>query len=223
MNLVKTAEILLTGFPTTFFLIVMSFIFSVLIGILIAWLYLRKKFVPKMIAKVYLGIIRGTPPLLMLLISYYGLPKLLELIGMNINDWSKIFFAIAGLSIGWGAYLSEAFRSAYLSVDKGQHEAGIAAGLSNWHISLHIIMPQVVLIALPNIENLLIGLIKATSLVYVIGIADMYNIATDLSNKTQGVYQLSIFVILALIYWGIVLCVEFVFRILRDHYKYVLV
>ncbi|MFT8728311.1 MAG: amino acid ABC transporter permease [Liquorilactobacillus ghanensis] len=219
----KTAEILLTGFPTTFFLIVMSFIFSVLIGILIAWLYLRKKFVPKMIAKVYLGIIRGTPPLLMLLISYYGLPKLLELIGMNINDWSKIFFAIAGLSIGWGAYLSEAFRSAYLSVDKGQHEAGIAAGLSNWHISLHIIMPQVVLIALPNIENLLIGLIKATSLVYVIGIADMYNIATDLSNKTQGVYQLSIFVILALIYWGIVLCVEFVFRILRDHYKYVLV
>lgn len=221
MNFTKIVETLLQGLPTTLFLVVMSFIFSILIGIAIAWLYLRENFFLQLLAKIYLGIIRGTPPLLMLLIAYYGLPKLLEVIGININDWSKNFFAIAGLSIGWGAYLAEAFRSAYLSVDKGQYEAGVTAGLSSQHIFVHIIMPQTLLIALPNIENLLIGLIKATSLVYVIGIADMYTLATDLSNKSQGAYQLGIFVTLAFAYWIVVISVEFIFKVFQDHYKYV--
>ncbi|MCP0885759.1 amino acid ABC transporter permease [Ligilactobacillus sp. WILCCON 0076] len=223
MKELKIIETLLKGLPNTLILIVGSFVFATLVGVLIAWLYLRKHKGFQAIAKIYLGISRGTPPLLMLLVAYYGLPKLLEVVGININDWSKMFFAIAGLSIGWGAYLAEAFRSAYLAVDKGQHEAGLAIGLSNRHIFLHIMMPQTMLIALPNIENLLIGLIKATSLVYVIGITDMYNVATDLSNINQGVYQLSIFVTLALIYWFIVLIVEFIFRLFRNHFKYVTV
>lgn len=222
----KISEIigtLLKGLPNTIFLLVISFFLASFIGVLVAWLYLRKNRIAKIIAKLYLGIIRGTPPLLMLLLAYYGLPKLLLLIGININDWSKLLFGVAGLSIGWGAYLAEAFRSAYLSVDSGQYEAGLSVGMDSKHVFYRILAPQTALIALPNIENLLIGLIKATSLVYVIGIVDMYNVATDLSNKNQGVYQLSIFVVLALMYWIIILFVEGLFRLFRGHYKYVTV
>jgi L-cystine transport system permease protein len=159
----------------------------------------------------------------MLLVVYYGLPKLFLLAGIDINNWDKLFFAIAALAIGWSAYLAEAFRSAFLSVDTGQYEAALAVGMNTHQAFRRIIMPQTFLIAIPNIENLLIGLVKATSLVYVIGIVDMYSTATDLSNQNQGVYQLEIFVVLALIYWLIVLLIELGFRRFRKHYQYVTV
>ncbi len=159
----------------------------------------------------------------MLLLTYYGLPKLFMLIGVDINDWAKMIFGITGLSVGWSAYLSEAFRSAYLSVDKGQYEAALVVGMDSKDAFWQIIMPQTALIALPNIENLVIGLVKATSLVYVIGLIDMYNAATDLSNQNQGVYKLGIFVVLALVYWLIVLTIEWIFRSIRNDYEYVTV
>jgi L-cystine transport system permease protein len=223
VRLGKVISSLLTGLPTTLILLVLSFVFASLIGIGLAWLCLRRSLVVRGIARGYLGIVRGTPPLLMLLVVYYGLPKLFLLAGIDINNWDKLFFAIAALAIGWSAYLAEAFRSAFLSVDTGQYEAALAVGMNTHQAFRRIIMPQTFLIAIPNIENLLIGLVKATSLVYVIGIVDMYSTATDLSNQNQGVYQLEIFVVLALIYWLIVLLIELGFRRFRKHYQYVTV
>lgn len=223
MRLTKIITTLLSGLPTTLTLLIFSFIFASVIGVCLAWLSLRRNPVARGLARGYLGLVRGTPPLLMLLLSYYGLPKLFLLVGININDWAKLLFGIAGLSIGWSAYLSEAFRSAYLSVDPGQYEAALVVGMDPSHAFWRILMPQTLLIALPNVENLLIGLVKATSLVYVIGIMDMYNTATDLSNQNQGVYQLEIFVVLAFIYWLVVLAIEWGFRQIRKDYQYVTV
>jgi L-cystine transport system permease protein len=223
VRLGKVISSLLTGLPTTLILLVLSFVFASLIGIGLAWLCLRRSLVVRGLARGYLGIVRGTPTLLMLLVVYYGLPKLFLLAGIDINNWDKLFFAIAALAIGWSAYLAEAFRSAFLSVDTGQYEAALAVGMNTHQAFRRIIMPQTFLIAIPNIENLLIGLVKATSLVYVIGIVDMYSTATDLSNQNQGVYQLEIFVVLALIYWLIVLLIELGFRRFRKHYQYVTV
>ncbi|CAJ1230232.1 amino acid ABC transporter permease [Levilactobacillus zymae] len=223
MKLSRIITTLLSGLPVTLTLLVFSFIFAAAIGLGIAWLSLRNSAVCYNISRLYLGLVRGTPPLLMLLLAYYGLPKLFLLVGININDWSKLLFGIVGLSVGWSGYLSEAFRSAYLSVDQGQYEAALVVGMNPSDAFWRIIMPQTVLIALPNIENLVIGLVKATSLVYVIGLVDMYSSATDLSNQNQGVYQLEIFVVLALIYWMIVLAIEWVFRSIKKEYQYVTV
>lgn len=223
MRLTKIISTLLSGLPTTLTLLIFSFIFASVIGVCLAWLSLRRNSVANGLARGYLGLVRGTPPLLMLLLAYYGLPKLFLLVGININDWAKLLFGIAGLSIGWSAYLSEAFRSAYLSVDPGQYEAALVVGMDSSHAFWRILMPQTLLIALPNVENLLIGLVKATSLVYVIGIMDMYNTATNLSNQNQGVYQLEIFVVLAFIYWLVVLAIEWGFRQIRKDYQYVTV
>ncbi|MGO2722821.1 MAG: ABC transporter permease subunit [Lactobacillus sp.] len=223
MKLSRIITTLLSGLPITLILLVFSFILASLIGLGIAWLSLRKNPICTIIAKIYLGIVRGTPPLLMLLLTYYGLPKLLLLIGINIEAWSKLLFGIIGLSVGWSGYLSEAFRSAYLSVDQGQYEAALVVGMSPSDAFWQIIMPQTILISLPNIQNLVIGLVKATSLVYVIGLVDMYSTATDLSNQNQGVYQLGIFVVLALIYWMVVLGIEWVFRDIQKAYQYVTV
>lgn len=218
MKTIKIISVVLRGLPNTLTLLVASFFLATVLGIFLAWLNLRKNRLARGVARLYLGLVRGTPPLLMLLLAYYGLPVLLKSIGIDIDHWTRMTFGILGLTIGWSAYLSEAFRSAYLSVDPGQFEAARSVGMSDRHSFWQIIVPQTAMIALPNIENLLIGLVKATSLVYVIGLYDMYNQATNLSNQTSGVYQLKIFIILALIYWAIVLLIEWGFRLIRGHY-----
>lgn len=221
MTLGSVLSALIQGLPNTVILLVASFFFASLFGMFTAWLNLREDPVARGVAKVYLGLIRGTPPLLMLLLAYYGLPKILEFFGIDSNNWAKLIFGILGLSVGWGAYLAEAFRSAYLSVDPGQLRAAHALGIPDRTAFRRIILPQAFLIAIPNIQNLVIGLMKATSLVYVIGISDMYVKASDISNTKQGVYQLQIFVLLALFYWLIALLVEWFFRDYQKQHKYI--
>lgn len=220
MRSTKIISIIIRGIPSTLTLLILSFIFATILGILLTWLHLRHSRIATGIVNVYLGIIRGTPPLLMLLLAYYGLPPLLKLIGININGWAKIAFGILGLSIGWSGYLSETFRSAYLAVDRGQIEAAQSIGMNHSQIFWQFLLPQTALIALPNIENLVIGLTKATSLVYVIGVYDMYNEASNLSNQSSGIHQLQIFIILAFMYWVIVLIIEWGFRMIRHHYRF---
>ena len=216
MSNTKILEVILRGLPNTLYLLVLSFVFATILGIFLAWLDLRKSRVAKVVANLYLGLIRGTPP--MLLLAYYGLPVLLKGIGINIDGWTKLTFGVLGLSLGWSAYLSEAFRSAYLSVDPGQLEAARSIGLPDRTTFWQILVRQTTMIALPNIENLVIGLVKATSLVYVLGLYDLYNEASNLSNQTAGVHQLQIFVLLALTYWVIVLIIEGLFRLVKQRF-----
>lgn len=223
MKISKIITVILQGLPNTLILLVASFILATLLGIGLAWLNLRRNWLASGIARLYLGLVRGTPPLLMLLLAYYGLPVLMKSFGINIDHWTRLTFGILGLTIGWSAYLSEAFRSAYLSVDPGQLEAARSVGMSDQKTFWRILMPQTAIIALPNLENLLIGLVKATSLVYVIGLYDLYNQATNLSNQTAGVDQLNIFITLALIYWGLVLLIEWGFFSIKKRFAKILI
>lgn len=219
MNSQKILAVIWRGFPNTLTLLILSFIFATILGLGLTWLDLRQNKLAKGIATVYLNLVRGTPPLLMLLMAYYGLPVLLKAVGIDIDHWTRLTFGVLGLTLGWSGYLSEAFRSAYLSVDKGQIEAARSVGMPDQITFWRIIIPQAAMIALPNIENLVVGLVKATSLVYVIGLYDLYNQASNLSNQTAGLHQLQIFVLLALTYWLLVLIIEAGFRLIRRHYR----
>ncbi|HIX36060.1 MAG TPA: ABC transporter permease subunit [Candidatus Limosilactobacillus merdigallinarum] len=214
----KIMSVILRGLPNTLLLLFWSLILATLLGLLLTRMRLAKGKFWSSLADFYLNLVRGTPPLLMLLLSYYGLPVLLKAVGINIEHWTRLMFGIFGLTIGWSAYLAEAFRSAYLAVDPGQLEAARSVGMSNRHAFMQIILPQAAVIALPNVENLVIGLVKATSLVYVLGLYDMYNEASNLSNQTAGIDQLQIFILLALTYWLIVLIIEAIFRMVRKHF-----
>lgn len=214
----KIMSVILRGLPNTLLLLFWSLILATLLGLLLTRMRLAKGKFWSILADFYLNLVRGTPPLLMLLLSYYGLPVLLKAVGINIEHWTRLMFGIFGLTIGWSAYLAEAFRSAYLAVDPGQLEAARSVGMSNRHAFMQIILPQAAVISLPNVENLVIGLVKATSLVYVLGLYDMYNEASNLSNQTAGIHQLQIFILLALTYWLIVLIIEAIFRMVRKHF-----
>lgn len=119
MSVLKIINVLLRGLPDTLTLLVLSFVLAVILGIFLTWLHLRQHRIWRFFTETFVNIIRGTPPLLMLLLSYYGLPVLLKLIGINIDHWTRLTFGVFGLGIGWSAYLEEAFRSAYqLTLDK---------------------------------------------------------------------------------------------------------
>ena len=218
MSSQKIMGVILRGLPNTLLLLFWSLLLASLLGLLLTRMRLAKGRFWSKLADLYLNIVRGTPPLLMLLLSYYGLPFLLKGMGIDIEHWTRLMFGIFGLTIGWSAYLAEAFRSAYLSVDPGQLEAARSVGMNNRHAFLQIILPQAAVNALPNIENLVIGLVKATSLVYVLSLYDMYNEAANLSNQSAGIHQLQIFVLLALTYWMIVLIIEAIFRLIKKHF-----
>jgi L-cystine transport system permease protein len=137
----------------------------------------------------------------------------------NINDWSPIIFAIAAFALHSAAFLSEVMRSAYLAVGKGQQEAAYSVGMNSFQAFRRIILPQAFGIALPNLGNNLIILLKETSLAFSIGITDIMGRVTIIMGNNFGANQFQIYTIISLMYWGICVLLETGTHYLENTYK----
>ena len=111
------------------------------------------------------------------------------------------------------AYMSETFRAAILSVEKGQMEAAISVGMTKWQAMKRIVLPQAFVIALPNFGNSFIGLIKDTSLAFVVSIVELMGKAKIVG--AQGLNFFEVYIVVALIYWGVCIIVEKLLAILE--------
>lgn len=159
----------------TIYLSFVSFVIAFLIGLIIGTLKSFK--IPKVINSIfsiYIEIFRGTPLLIQLFFIYYGLPQ----IGITMSSHEA---AIVGLSLNFGAYLSEIVRSGVTSIEKGQYEAAKSLGLSPLHMLFYIIYPQALRIVLPSITNSYAAILKDSSLVSVLSI-------TELTRAGQLIY-----------------------------------
>ena len=159
----------------------------------------------------YIYIIRCIPPIVLLFIVYYGLPELLKASGININDSGKWFFVITTFSILFSATMAEVFRTAYEAVDKGQREAALASGLTEFQAFRRIIAPQALVVAIPNFTNALVKLMKEGSLSYTIGMVDVMGKGQLLIGINQGSYGLETYIALAVIYWTLTIVLEKLF------------
>ncbi len=211
--------LILRAIPLTFVIVVLSLFFGTLLGLLLTSMKLGKNPVTALIATTYVSFIRGTPTLLQLYLVYYGLPKVLELVGVNINNWDRVFFAIAAFSLNSGAFLSEVMRSAYLAVDVGQQEAALSVGMGGMQTLRRIIFPQAFAIALPNLGNSIIQLLKETSLAFIIGVNEIMGQAQLIIGRGYGVRQFETFIAVSLIYWAICVGMEKGFASLEKIYK----
>lgn len=135
------------------------------------------------IGAVYVSFMRGTPILLQILIVYSLFPSLLNSLlkglhsEINIFDVNPIVYAFIVFGLNTTATLSEVFRSALLSVDKGQYEAALCAGLSPFQAYRRIIIPQAMVSAIPNLCNLCVTLIKNSSLAFLMTVKDITAVA----------------------------------------------
>jgi arginine/ornithine transport system permease protein len=140
---------------------------------------------------IYTTVIRGVPDLVWMLLLYFGgqilVNDIAEALGYSSGPQINPF--VAGvLTIGfvYGAYMTETFRGAIMSVPKGQSEAGWAFGMSRFYTFRRMVLPQMVRFALPSFTNNWLVLLKSTALVSVIGLADITNLAKQAGAAARG-------------------------------------
>ncbi|WP_411344444.1 amino acid ABC transporter permease [Paenibacillus sp. WLX1005] len=183
---------LFKGAGYTLLLTVISMFFGLIIGVVVAIARMKGNKLVRAVARFYVSIIRGTPVLVQLVIVYYGLTDY----GITLD---AVPAACIALSINIGAYLSETFRGAILSIPKGQTEAAYATGMSSLQTMWRIILPQAARVAIPPMGNTFIGMLKETSLVSVITVTDLMRSA-DLLIAQYYVYM-PFYLGIAIMYW----------------------
>lgn len=175
---------------------VASMALSVIAGLAIAVLriapYPGRRVVTALLV-VAVDIIRGIPLIVWLFILYFGLPAL----GWTISS-NALIVGILGLSLNLSAYLSEVFRAAILAVDRGQREAAVTLGMSEWKLYWRIVLPQAMLIAVPTVGGYFIQLIKDSALVGFISVQELLKTGIDIVSTTFRAFDG--YMIVALLY-----------------------
>ena len=210
----KTFLETLKGVPTTLIIMIVAMILSFLPALFLALGQIYKVKGVRTFSLVYLAFIRATPPILLILFFYSLFPSLLnqflKSIGSDVDIFklNPIYYAFIIYSLMTTGSLSEILRSAILTVDKGQLEAAQAIGLTTSQAYVRIIFPQALRSALPNLANLVINIVKGTSLVFVMTIKDITAIARVEASygyqyfESYFVIFLQYILICGLIQWG---------------------
>jgi L-cystine transport system permease protein len=177
-------KILMAGIKVTIPLTIVSFIFALIISVIVAMIQYAEVPILKNICRFYIWLIRGTPMLVQLYVVFYGLPS----VGVVLDP---IPSAIIVLSFNEGAYMAESVRGALESVPVGQLEAGQCVGLSYFQIMYRIVLPQAFRVAFPALSNSLISMLKGTSLVTTVTITEMLRQAQIINARyyqAMGLY-----------------------------------
>lgn len=206
---------LLPGLPITFLLALFSFIVGGFIGFILALLRLYNVRILGALAVIYISFFRGTPLLVQLFMFYYGIPIFLKSFGFELNFAlvDALYYALVIFSIYASAYLADIFRAALLAVDKGQKEAALSVGMTNFQCLKRIILPQAFMITLPNLLNFFIIQIKNTALASIITVPDLMGLADIESGRSSKF--LEVYFMAALMYWAMCLFLEGVFGVLE--------
>lgn len=207
-------------FGVTFGVVFGTIVLGMALAILLFTQKQSKKRWARILADGYINIIRCTPSIVLLFIVYYGIPKLaLGLFGLNLNFSFKIIYVIISLSLLYSSTLAEIIRSAYLALGRSQYEAALSIGLTPLQAVWRVMLPQGIVIALPNLGNSLISLFKEGSLAFTIGLIDMMGAGNLIISRNYGAYSLETYIALAVIYWALTLIIEQIFLRLEKHYS----
>ena len=177
----------------TFFSTIMGF----LGGFVLALITLSKNRAASFFAKAYISVFRGTPLLVQLMLIYFATPQLTS------YTISPLEAGVLSFGLNSAAYISEALRGGILTVDRGQWEAALSLGVPKYRFVLDVILPQAVKNALPSLVNESIMLLKDSSLVSVIGVADTLRWADLIQAKTFRAFEA--FIVAAAVYYVLVM------------------
>lgn len=183
---INVTKILFTGIDITLKIFVLTLIFAILMGILVAILRNSKCKIISNIIKIYILIIRGTPIMLQIIFVYFAPYYLLNI------TYDRFVAIIVAFVLNYAAYFSEIFRSGINSIPKGQMEASYTLGFNKIQTFFIIILPQVIKIILPAMSNEVISLLKSTSLAQIIGVTEMFALAQKQASYNFSVIPLCI-------------------------------
>ncbi|WPO98362.1 amino acid ABC transporter permease [Pseudomonas sp. HR96] len=173
---------LLKGLGLGLELALVSIAIGCVIGLLMAFALLSKNRLLRLLASVYVTLIRNTPILVLILLIYFALPSL----GIRPD---KVPSFIVTLALYAGAYLTEVFRGGLLSIPKGLREAGLAIGLGEWQVKAYVTVPVMLRNVLPALSNNFISLFKDTSLAAAIAVPELTYYARKINVESYRVIE----------------------------------
>ncbi|AEH44266.1 polar amino acid ABC transporter, inner membrane subunit [Thermodesulfatator indicus DSM 15286] len=178
------------GVIVTFKVTIISIICSFFVGLITGLGRISKNRIINLVASTYVEVIRGIPLLVQLFYIYYAIGTFTQI--------PPFFAAILALTICYGAYMGEVFRAGIESIDKGQTEAALSLGFNKRQTMLYVILPQAMRTILPPVGNEFIALLKDTSLVSIIAVADLLRRGREYATATFNYFET--FTMIALIY-----------------------
>ena len=199
---------LISGLNVTLIISILSIFFSLVIGLLISLLGLGKNKFLKAFNRTYIEVFRSIPLLVLLLWVYYGLPIV---VGISL---SPFIAGIVSLALSDSAFEAEVFRAGIQSIPKGQRDAARSIGLNKYQAMRLVIFPQALRVILPAIGNQFVYVVKMSSLVSIIGLADLTRKANEL---VVSVYRpLEIYTFLVIEYLVLILVISYLVRKLEN-------
>ena len=196
---IHSLSFVLSGLQYTLGIAGVSFIFGTILGFMFVLMKRSNIKILRMIANFHVSFMRGTPTLVFLFLLYFGLPYLkIQL--------PALVCAILCFSIASSAYICEVLRSSIDAVDYGQGEASTSLGLNYFQTLRRVIVPQAFRISVPPLSNVLLDMIKGTSLAAMITVPDIFQNAKIVGGREFD--YMTMYILVALIYWSICLVFE---------------
>ncbi|MDY3248876.1 MAG: amino acid ABC transporter permease [Candidatus Choladocola sp.] len=158
----------------------LTLLFSLPLGLIVAFGRMSKNVILRSIIKVYISIMRGTPLMLQLMVVYFG-PY--YIFGIRISNNYRFYATLIGFALNYSAYFAEIYRGGIESMPRGQYEAAQLLGYTKVQTFMKIILPQVIKRILPSVTNEIITLVKDTSLAFAIGYSEMFTTAKAWASK----------------------------------------
>ncbi|MEC5423962.1 amino acid ABC transporter permease [Virgibacillus sp. C22-A2] len=215
--LVETFFVALSGVPVALFVTIVALIIALPAGFLLALTRINKIPVIHRLAQVYVSFVRGTPIIIQIFIVYSSVPLLLHAffrkynINIDVYEINPIWYAFIVFSFSTTAILIEVFRSALSTLDKGQLEAAQSVGLTTTQAYKRIVIPQILVVAMPNICTATVNLIKATSLGYAMSLNEITLRAKVAANV--GYNYVEAYIDIFLVYLILCSLVEYAFKL----------
>ena len=187
MNITVMLQQLVGGMGASLLIFVLTLLFSMPLGLLVAFGRMSKFKLLQSIVKVFIAILRGTPLMLQLLVVFFG-PY--YMFGWTLPRSYRFIAVILGFSINYAAYFAEIYRSGIESIPKGQYEAASVLGYNKNQTFFKIIFPQMVKRVLPPVTNEVITLVKDTSLAFVLTYEEMFTVAKQIAAAQTTIMPL---------------------------------
>lgn len=214
MILSNVIEQLLGGMITSIEIFLLTLLFSLPLGLVVAGGRMSNFAPIRWLMKIYISIMRGTPLMLQLIIVFFA-PY--YIFGINLSADYRFIAVIIAFTINYAAYFAEIYRGGIEAIPKGQYEAAQVLGYNKIETFFIIVLPQVIKIVLPSITNEVITLVKDTSLSFVIAIPEMFTVAKQIAAADASIAAL---LVAGLFYYIFNVIVAFVMEHIENRLSY---
>lgn len=209
----------LKGVPATLTITLVAMVLGLLFGLLIALCRIYRVPLLNRFSILYISFIRGTPLIVQLYVFYYGVPVLFDYLNahfdynLNADNIHPLIYALIAFTINTSAYQAEIMRGSINAVHAGQMEAAYSVGMTTTQGMYRIILPQAFKVALPDLGNTFINLLKGTSLAFAVKVMEILAISRTIAN--DGYRFLEMYLVAALLYWLLSWMFEMIFSIIE--------